>query len=114
MSDTDLILENGDVVQPGGVTRADVVVRDGLIAEIREAGTAGDVPGTRVDATGLIVLPGGVDGHVHFIQDDPDLFGPDPDEFEGFEFGGRGAASGGVTTVIEMPQSRPPTTDGAT
>ena len=65
-------------------------------------------------ATGLIILPGVVDTHTHFIQDDPDLFDPDPDEHEGFEAGGRGAAAGGVTTVVEMPQARPPTVDGAT
>lgn len=65
-----------------------------------------------IDAAGLIVLPGAIDGHTHFGQDDPVLFGPDPDDYEGFEVGGLGASAGGVTTVIEMPQARPPATDG--
>ena len=67
-----------------------------------------------IDASGLIVLPGAIDGHTHFTQDDPELFEPIPSEEEGFAAAGRGAAVGGVTTVVEMPQNRPATLDGAT
>ncbi len=109
-----LVIRNGEIVTPTGVVSGDIVVRDGTISEIVPGGLADTTGMEVVDATGLIVLPGAIDGHTHFIQDDPALFGPDPDEFEGFELGGRGAAAGGVTTVIEMPQSRPPTVDGAT
>ncbi|HEU4974167.1 MAG TPA: allantoinase AllB [Baekduia sp.] len=113
MSTDTLVVRGGLVVTPAETKALDVVVRDGHIDALvppGEAPTGGEV----IDATGLVVLPGAIDGHTHFIQDDPELFGPDPLEHEGFEAGGRGAAAGGVTTHVEMPQSRPPTTDGAT
>jgi len=108
------IIHGGTVVTPAGSEVIDVVIVDGVVAELAAPGAVDPASGEAVDATGLVVLPGVVDGHVHFIQDDPDLVDPDPDEHEGFEAGGRGAAAGGVTTVIEMPQSRPPTVDRAT
>ena len=114
MSEPTIIIRGGQVVAASGTAPLDILVAGGKIVDLVAAGTGLAASAEVIDAAGLIVLPGVVDGHVHFIQDDPALFGPDPDEYEGFEAGGRGAAAGGVTTVIEMPQSRPPTTDGAT
>ena len=59
----------------------------------------------RVDVTDLLVLPGGVDAHTHFLE-------PDPEGVEGLARGSAGAAAGGITTVVEMPQAGPtnPTT----
>ena len=58
-----------------------------------------------VDASGKIVLPGGVDPHVHFNE-------PGRAHWEGFETGSMSAAAGGITTVIEMPlNANPPTID---
>jgi allantoinase len=108
------IIHGGRVVTPSGLEQVDVVISGGVVTELAAAGSRASQPADRIDATDLIVLPGLIDGHTHFIQDDLDAFEPDPDEYEGFEAGGRGAAAGGVTTVIEMPQSRPPTVDGAT
>jgi allantoinase len=109
-----LVVRGGQVVAPSGVASLDIVIDDERIAGLVAPGSA--VPGEAetIDATGLVVLPGLVDGHTHFVQDDPALYDPDPDEHEGFTPGGRGAAAGGVTTVIEMPQARPLTVDGAT
>src|SRR3989442_6271803 len=57
-----------------------------------------------IDAGGVAVLPGVVDSHVHFNE-------PGRAEWEGWEAGTRGAARGGVTTVLEMPlNAHPPTT----
>lgn len=114
MSDLTIIVHGGQVVTPNGVALLDVVIKGGVISELAPAGSVGLNGAELIDATGLVVLPGVIDGHTHFVQDDPALFGPDPDECEGFEWGGRGAAAGGVTTVVEMPQSRPVTIDGAT
>ena len=114
MSDSTTIVRGGSVVTPEGVRQLDIVISAGVISDLAAPGSAVPSGAGVIDASGLIVLPGAVDAHTHFVQDDPDAFDPDPDEEEGFEAGGRGAAAGGVTTVVEMPQARPPTVDGAT
>jgi allantoinase len=112
--DSKTIVHGGRVVTPAGIAELDIAVAAGVVTDVSPPGTIDRAGYDLVDATGLVVLPGVIDGHTHFIQDDPDLFAPDPDEHEGFQAGGRGAAAGGVTTVVEMPQARPPTVDGAT
>jgi allantoinase len=114
MTTENMVIRGGLVVAPTGAEHLDVVIRDGRIESLPPAGTAPVGDAQVLDATGLVVLPGAIDGHTHFIQDDPARYGPDPIEYEGFAAGGRGAAAGGVTAHVEMPQSRPPTTDGAT
>jgi len=54
-----------------------------------------------IDAKGLLVLPGAIDPHVHFNT-------PGFTEREDFETGTRSAAAGGVTTVIDMPDTSVP------
>jgi dihydroorotase-like cyclic amidohydrolase len=82
----------------------DFRVEGGTIVEIGPALAAG-IGEEIVDARGLIALPGGIDPHVHF--DDPGYT-----EREDFFHGSSAAASGGITTVIDMPcTSVPPVTD---
>jgi allantoinase len=101
MADADLVVENGTLVTEGGVFPADLVVAGGRIAAL--ADDAGDWTATaRIDATGLWVMPGGIDVHTHFEE-------PDERLLEGFASGGAAAAAGGITTVVEMPQARPTT-----
>lgn len=58
-----------------------------------------------IDATGLLVLPGAIDPHVHFNT-------PGYTEREDFTHGSMSAAAGGITCVIDMPDtSIPPVTD---
>ena len=64
MSDYALAIRGGTVVAPDGVVRADVGVADGRIVAVAEALDA--AAREEVDATGLHVLPGAVDAHVHF------------------------------------------------
>jgi allantoinase len=100
MSET-VVIEGGTVVTHDGQFRADVVIAGERVASLTLDAT--DVEADRrIDATGLLVLPGGVDVHTHFRE---------PEEFtkEGFFSGGQGAAAGGITTVIEMPQADPTT-----
>ena len=97
----DLVIRGGTVVLPTGQRPVDIAVKDGVISAI---GTEVRDEAESIDATGLIVLPGVVDGHVHFNE-------PGRAEWEGWEAGTRGAAAGGVTTVLEMPlNAHPPTT----
>ena len=114
MNQNTTVIRGGLVVTPAGAKELDVVVCGERIDALVPRG--GDLPaaGEAIDARELVVLPGAIDGHTHFVQDDTDLVPPDPIEHEGFEAGGRGAAAGGVTTHVEMPQSRPATLDGAT
>ena len=60
----------------------------------------------RVDATGLHVLPGVVDTQVHFRE-------PGLTHKEDLATGSAAAVLGGVTSVFEMPNTRPPTTTAA-
>lgn len=108
------IIRNGLVVAPGGAVRATLVLEDARIAGLLdpEQPVSGDVDAD-IDAAGLVILPGAIDAHTHFIQDDPAVDEVNPDEVEGFINGGRAAAAGGVTTVVEMPQAARPTVDGA-
>jgi allantoinase len=97
---TDLAIRGGSVILPTGQEATDIAVTDGIITAIgREVSRGNDV----IDARGLIVFPGVVDPHVHFNE-------PGRAEWEGWEAGTRGAAAGGVTTVLEMPlNAHPPT-----
>jgi dihydropyrimidinase len=61
----DLVIRNGTVVGPESALRADVVIAGGRVHALAEPGTP--VPGAvaELDATGRLVLPGGVDPHCH-------------------------------------------------
>jgi allantoinase len=112
------IVSGGLVVTRAGATACDVLIEEGRIAGLLMNGSAGMSVDERIDAAGRVVLPGAIDGHTHFLQDDPEntdaaLAAPHPEEFDGFTNGGRGAAAGGVTTVVEMPQADPSTVTGA-
>ncbi|GGV05352.1 dihydroorotase [Actinomadura cremea] len=77
---------------------ADVLVRDGVIAEI---GPGPDAPGARVvDAAGLIALPGLVDLHTHLRE-------PGREDAETVESGTKAAAMGGYTAVHAMANTDP-------
>ena len=68
----DLIIRGGDVVTPQGVVRGDVAVAGETIAAIAAAGALSAESATRViDAAGHIVMPGGIDPHVHCITCGP-------------------------------------------
>jgi dihydroorotase-like cyclic amidohydrolase len=74
---TGTVLHGGTVVTPAGTMPADIVIRDGLIAAIKDRET--NVPAEHViDVSGQIVLAGAIDGHVHFMQDDPATARPRP------------------------------------
>ena len=85
---------------------AEIVVEDGRFAAIEDAGQA-PVDEERIDLRGALVLPGVIDGHVHFDE-------PGFTHRENFETGTRAAAAGGVSCVVDMPcTSLPPVTSAA-
>ena len=100
----DLVIEGGTLVTPGGMVHADVGIRGGLIVAI------GDLSGVRtaeiLDVGGAHVLPGVIDAQVHFRE-------PGATHKEDLATGTTAAVLGGVTAVLEMPNTDPPTTSAA-
>lgn len=93
----ELGIEGGEVVTPAGRSAANVYVSSGRIAAVT---TRVEQASERFDASGLLVMPGMVDSHVHLM--DP----ADPTR-EDFPSGTAAAARSGVTTVIEHTHGRP-------
>ena len=61
-----LLLKNGTVYADGGLKKADVLIKDGIVAQISENIAACDIP--VVDAEKLDILPGFADVHVHLRE----------------------------------------------
>ncbi len=97
-------IRNAQVVLPTEVMTTNVLVDDGQIVAIGDVGVTG--VDEEVDATGLMLLPGCVDDQVHFrdpgITYKEDLF-----------TASRACAKGGITSFLEMPNTRPSVTTQA-
>ncbi|WP_245919116.1 dihydroorotase [Melittangium boletus] len=101
MSSRTTLLRRGRVIDPRhGVDGVrDVLVRDGLVAEVSE--TPLNVPDAQVvDAEGRWVLPGFIDLHVHLRE-------PGEEGKETILTGCRSAVAGGFTAVVAMPNTKP-------
>ena len=97
-SSATLAIRGGTVVDASGSRRADVLIgADGVILAVGQ-GLDGD---RTLDASGCFVGPGLVDLHAHLRQ-------PGKEEAETIESGARGAALGGFTAVVAMPNTDPP------
>ncbi|MGN6795182.1 MAG: dihydropyrimidinase [Streptosporangiaceae bacterium] len=95
--DYDLVIRGGTVVTSGSSADCDVAVRDGKIGQI-----GGAPRGRRVlDATGALVLPGGIDMHVHLSSPEPPEPGI-PAWVDDFASGSAAAIAGGITTIGNM------------
>ena len=98
----DIIIRGGDVVTPQGAIHCDVAIAGETIAAIAAAGALPTDSANRViDATGHIVMPGGIDPHVHLhhVWIKPD---GTPLVTAGPEQVGRAALHGGTTTFIDF------------
>jgi dihydropyrimidinase len=93
MSKLDTIIRGGRVATASDTVACDVGIRGGKIVALGEdLGTADEV----IDARGRLVLPGGIDSHVHLSQPS----GPGIVMADDFESGTRAAAFGGNTLVM--------------
>src|SRR5690348_13216683 len=95
----DVVIRGGTVVSSRDLIRIDLGISEGKIAIM---GKSSHFPSSDkyLDATDKLVIPGAIDTHVHFRD-------PGFPEREDFESGTKGAAAGGVTTVVDMPNSVP-------
>jgi allantoinase len=105
MSRHDLIVRGARLAWLPGAPVGDVAAAGGVVTELgpEVGGDAAEV----IDGTGLDLLPGGVDPHVHLNE-------PGRTEWEGIATGTAALAVGGVTCAIDMPlNASPPVLDGS-
>src|SRR5450759_1903039 len=95
----DLVIKDGTLVSSSGTRQADIGIQNGKIAEI--------APGLKsreeISAAGMLVLPGGVDPHVHIEMSAGEIITSDT-----WKTGSKAAAFGGTTTVIDFIEPRYP------
>jgi Dihydroorotase and related cyclic amidohydrolases len=97
-----VLVRGGRVIDETGERDADVLVRDGVIAEVGPHLDAADAQ--ILDAQDAVVAPGLVDIQVHFRE-------PGREDSETIDSGSRAAALGGFTAVVAMPNTTPPLDD---
>jgi len=91
-----ILIKNGTVVTAESTFAADVLLEGGTIKEVRP-GIPADAVHEVLDATGMLLLPGGIDAHTHL--DMP--FGGTTSS-DDFETGTHAAAIGGTTTLVDF------------
>ena len=97
----DLIIKNGECYINGNLEKKDIGISNNKIVEI---GDLKDKSKETFDAKGLTVLPGCIDTQVHFRE-------PGSTDTEDLNSGSKAAVMGGITSVFEMPNTKPPTTN---
>ena len=97
-----ILIKKGRLIDPANGVDAvkDILVKDGKVAEISD--NIEENADKVIDATGLVVMPGLIDLHVHFRD-------PGYENKETIATGSRAAAMGGFTTVCAMPNTNPVT-----
>jgi dihydroorotase len=96
-----LLIKNGKVYQNGALIRKNIFVKDDKITKITSQELKADEV---IDAKDKIIIPGLIDGHVHFRE-------PGATHKEDFLTGSMAAAAGGITSILDMPNTNPPTTN---
>lgn len=98
-----ILIQHATIVNEGNSFKADLLIKDEVISEIGNIEADNIPPGTIViNATGLFLLPGIIDNHVHFrepgLTDKGDILSES-----------RAAVAGGVTSFMDMPNTAPQT-----
>lgn len=97
----DTLIKNVKILYNGTLVESSISILDGKIFQISKLAKQ-PKSNSIMDGKGLIVLPGVIDVHVHFRD-------PGRTHKEDFITGSMAAAAGGVTTIIDMPNTIPPT-----
>jgi dihydroorotase len=93
-----VIIKNARIASSKGILEANLFVEDGKVVALKK--TISGSGEKTIDATGLFLLPGLIDAHVHFRD-------PGAEWKEDFFTGTRAALAGGVTVVFDMPNTAP-------
>ena len=96
----DITISGGTVVTPSGARIMDVHLSGDTIAAVTLPGAEGFTAGQTIDATGMVVAPGGIEPHAH-------IGGPRQPERSGAEPVSRAAIFGGTTTVLDFATQVP-------
>jgi dihydropyrimidinase len=91
-----VLIQNGTIVNADSTVKADLLIEGAAIKEIR-AGIPSSAAETVVDASGLLLLPGGIDAHTHL-----DMPFGGTNSADDFLTGTRAAAIGGTTTIVDF------------
>jgi dihydroorotase len=94
-----ILLKGGEICASEGTVKQDLLIHNQRIAEI--GANIVDDDALTINCQGMHILPGLIDAHVHFRV-------PGAPWKEDFLSGSRAAAAGGVTTVLDMPNTDPP------
>ena len=95
----DLVIKGGQVVTPMGVGLWDIAIQGEKIVAVAAPGALPDEAGRVIDATGMVVVPGGIEPHAHIsapIMGHGDLKTAPPEEVS------RAALFGGTTTLMDL------------
>lgn len=99
------LIHNATIVNEGRIFLGSLLIEDDHIAEIFENSVFSVHSDKTVDASGMVLLPGVIDTHVHFRDG-----GNSENPAGTFYSESRAARAGGVTSVIDMPNTKPLTT----
>ncbi len=96
-----LLIKNGKIYRDGILTKKNIFIKKDKITKITSQNLKADQV---INAKNNLIIPGLIDGHVHFRE-------PGLAHKEDFLTGSMAAAAGGITTILDMPNTNPPTTD---
>ena len=93
-----MIIKNGKVIINNELVKKDILIKDDLIVDVEDE--INELDEEIIDATDCLIMPGGVDVHVHLRQ-------PGFEYKETIKSGTHAAAKGGITTILTMPNLMP-------
>lgn len=96
------LINNGTIIAAEGCYEGYVIFEGDTITEVAQGRYDGYFDGTTIDAKGKYVMPGAIDAHVHFRE-------PGLTEKADWSTESMAAVAGGVTTVFDMPNTKPVT-----
>ena len=94
-----ILITNASLVNEGTARAADLFIKNGRIERI-DSSLTDQAADTVIDAKGRALLPGMIDCHVHFRE-------PGLEQKATLHSESRAAAAGGVTSIMEMPNTKP-------